>query len=270
MTEDSNELPADVQTNHFEGPATKEDWLQAQELDADPAEVARLIAKERLARGAAAAALEHAEKSRIDILSGLVNNNTYIYEFDKLLRQLNNEQPRRAGYPDGAFQFMFDIRKMHEINNRQGGQVKGDKTITTVGNLLKDTFRMDDGDIVARTGGDEFTVVTPYLLVDADGNKRTPDDIKALLWKRLTSNWLKLDVEGAKPDFDLLVHFAPVELGRSREDTRKKADPKNNWDQAMVFGQTIEPYHQVEKREQSQPQRQNHFKRIFKRRHYVH
>lgn len=266
MSED--DVPKQIR---FEGPTTKEDWEQAQQVAADPAEVARLLAKERLAREAASTAFDQLEKNRIETLSGLVNNNVYIAEFDKLLGRLNSEHPR-AGYPDGAFQFMLDIRKMHDINNRQGGQAEGDKVIAIVGELLRDTFRMDEGDIVARTGGDEFSVVTPYFLVHADGKSHTPSDIKELLWERLTSKWLELKAEGGV-DFDLLVHFAPVERAKSREDTRRDADPKNHWDQAMVLGDSIEPYPEVEKRENlqnHQPKRENYFGRIFKRRTQLH
>jgi GGDEF domain-containing protein len=167
---------------------------------------------------------------------------------------------------------MFDIRKMHAINNREGGQAEGDRAIAMVGKFLRNTFRMDEGDIVARTGGDEFSVVAPYFLVDADGKSHTPSDIKEILWGRLTSNWLKLKEEGAV-NFDLLVHGAPVEQAKSREDTRRDADPKNHWGQAMVFSDTIEPYPEVEKREDQQnhqPKRENYFERIFKRRTHIH
>jgi diguanylate cyclase (GGDEF)-like protein len=260
MVED--EYPKEIQ---IEGPATMEDWELAQQIANDPAEIARALARARLAGQTAANAIDEREKSRFDKKSGLMSDNYYIEEYGKLYARLNSENPR-AGDPDGYFQLMLDVRNMHDINNRQGGQVAGDRVIELTGELLRETFRMGDSDIVARTGGDEFSVVTPYYLhVDETGKQLTPDDIKSILMRRLENNWMKL-VQEKSADFELLVHVAPVGPGKSMKETRQDADPKNNYDSALVFGDKIEPYSVVKVREEAQnaaPKRQNTFRSIF-------
>lgn len=257
----SKEADPAVPHNHgaLEGPVTQEDYQRARSMNPD--EIARNVFELRQKKQAR-------EQIWLDKKSGLMTDNYYIEEYGKLLDRLNSER-RRANDPDGAFQLMFDIRRMHDINNRLGGQVAGDRAIETVGELLRETFRMGEGDILARTGGDEFTVVTPYLFhTDETGKILAPDDVKSILMRRLEDQWMKLVHDGTA-DFELLVHIAPVERGKSMRETKQDADPKNNYDQALVFGEKIEPFPIVDEREKakgSPPKRQNSFSKIFVRR----
>jgi GGDEF domain-containing protein len=226
-----------------EGPATREDWEKAQQMD--PADVARLLAMQRMTGEVGAQALATVEAKRIDGLSGLLEKDTFAEESDKVVERMNSPH-RRRNDPDGAFIFMFDIRDMHELNNTSG-QVAGDKAIEVVGQLLKSTFRMEEGDVVGRTGGDEFTVIAPYYLNEMSGeNPLTPEEIGRIIKDRLVANWLTLEEQDISSDFELLGHFVPVELGKTRQELREEADPKTHRSEALLFSRQVRPLAEAE------------------------
>ncbi|MEO6121527.1 MAG: diguanylate cyclase, partial [Acidimicrobiales bacterium] len=98
---------------------------------------------------------ELAALALVDELTGLRNRRGFLTLADQQLKVA-----ARAGRP---LQLVFiDIDAMKTINDTYG-HAEGDRTLVTVGGLLRDTFRSSD--IVARVGGDEFCV----LVVDDGG-----------------------------------------------------------------------------------------------------
>ena len=90
--------------------------------------------------------LEHL--STHDVLTGLYNRTFYEAELERLTTS------RR--YPVGIVIIDLDGLK---ITNDTYGHAAGDKMICKAANILKCAFRAED--LVARTGGDEFTVLLP-------------------------------------------------------------------------------------------------------------
>jgi diguanylate cyclase (GGDEF)-like protein len=83
-----------------------------------------------------------------DVLTGLYNRTFYESELDRLATG------RR--YPVSIIIIDLDGLK---LTNDSYGHAAGDRMICKAANVLKNAFRADD--LVARTGGDEFTVLLP-------------------------------------------------------------------------------------------------------------
>lgn len=72
-------------------------------------------------------------------------------------------QSRRHGYPCSVL--AADLDRFKQVNDRYGHAV-GDRVLATVAHLLTTTVRAED--VVARVGGEEFTIVLPHAdLLDA-------------------------------------------------------------------------------------------------------
>lgn len=89
-----------------------------------------------------------------DALTGLYNRTFYEAELDRLASS------RR--YPVSII--IIDLDGLKTINDSYG-HAAGDKMICKAADILKSAFRADD--LVARTGGDEFTVLLPESGVEA-------------------------------------------------------------------------------------------------------
>ena len=99
----------------------------------------------------------HAELRRLslqDELTGLWNRRGFTTLADHQLKLA-----QRAGTP--AQLFMFDLDRLKQINDTFG-HAEGDAVLRDIAAILQLTFR--DADVVARVGGDEFSV----LALDAD------------------------------------------------------------------------------------------------------
>lgn len=95
----------------------------------------------------------HAEqRARIDELTGLFNRR----HFDESLKQEVNRHSRYGSMLSVAF---LDLDNFKTYNDTMGHRV-GDKLLTDIGRLIKETVRNIDS--AYRYGGDEFAVIMPH------------------------------------------------------------------------------------------------------------
>lgn len=100
------------------------------------------------------AELQLSQTSTHDSLTGLYNRTYYDSEFNRL--QFVMLLPVSI--------IIIDVDGLKLINDSKGHEA-GDKLISSVASILKEAFRGDD--IVARIGGDEFSVLLPETNEDA-------------------------------------------------------------------------------------------------------
>ncbi|HEX5011732.1 MAG TPA: GGDEF domain-containing protein [Planctomycetota bacterium] len=94
---------------------------------------------------------ELAEMSRVDALTGLLNQRAFVEELRReLARARRNAAPLALVY--------FDIDGFKSVNDAQGHQ-RGDELLRAVGRVVASSRR--DVDVTARHGGDEFAVLLP-------------------------------------------------------------------------------------------------------------
>ena len=98
----------------------------------------------------------HEEIYRLMTVDGLtqVHNKRY---FDEVM---DREFSRAVRYKRPFSLIMFDLDHFKQINDTQG-HLAGDAVLRQIGQLVKHHVRRDD--IVARTGGEEFAVITPEI-----------------------------------------------------------------------------------------------------------
>jgi len=97
---------------------------------------------------------EEKEKYEIgSIIDALTTLNNKFY-FNKILSQMISEA--KSDYRYKLSLIMFDIDFFKKVNDTYGHQV-GDYVLKSLGDLIRKTLRSDD--VVARWGGDEFTIL---------------------------------------------------------------------------------------------------------------
>ncbi|MEW6129980.1 MAG: sensor domain-containing diguanylate cyclase [Acidobacteriota bacterium] len=131
--------------------------------------------------------------SLVDELTGLYNRRGFALLAEEELKLM-----RRAG--GNTLIFFADMDRLKLINDNYGHQ-EGDFAIKKTAEILKQTFR--EADIVARTGGDEFVVLTAYSM---------PENIESII-ARLQS---KLDAYNAASNrsyiLSLSIGAIPVDI----------------------------------------------------------
>lgn len=103
-----------------------------------------------------------------DTLTGLYNRNYFQQELDRLVTRV-----ARSG-ADCAL-FYLDLDQFKYVNDTVG-HAAGDRLLLQCTNLLKQNIR--EGDLLARFGGDEFTIL--LYNVDADYNEHVAENIRNL------------------------------------------------------------------------------------------
>jgi len=95
-------------------------------------------------------------KSRVDGLTQVLNKTTFIERLDKEMElALKNSSPLSLA--------MIDIDFFKHCNDKYG-HLCGDAVLATLGQLLRQAVRRED--IVARFGGEEFVIITPFSTLD--------------------------------------------------------------------------------------------------------
>jgi diguanylate cyclase (GGDEF)-like protein len=174
MTEDSNEPPAAVPTNHgrFEGPATEQDYTEALEMSAK--DLAQLKFQERQGR----VELSQNEKDKYDEITGLPYGAHHRKLVNEKLQKLNPNE-RRALIPNNALIVNLDGKGLKNINDTLGHE-NGNIMLHNIAQILKAVAR--PGDIVGKWGesGDEFSGV--FFFRD---DQIEPEEMKKAIDERL-------------------------------------------------------------------------------------
>jgi diguanylate cyclase (GGDEF)-like protein len=124
-------------------------------------------------------AAEIASLSITDSLTGLHNRRGFLSLAEQQLK-LSNRTKRRL------LLFFADLDGLKYINDTLGHE-EGDQALIDVASVFKETFRSSD--IIARMGGDEFSILTDefaILTVDTEGN--APEIIIKRLQDRIDSH----------------------------------------------------------------------------------
>jgi len=137
------------------GTYVNDDLIQTIDLrDGDQIKVGRTILK--FIVGGNIELQYHEEIYRLMTVDGLtqVHNKRY---FDEMLER---ELSRARRYDRSFCLILFDIDHFKQINDNFG-HLAGDAVLRQLGTLVRSHVRRDD--IVARTGGEEFAIITPEI-----------------------------------------------------------------------------------------------------------
>ncbi len=137
--------------------------------------------------------------SNYDALTGLFNRHYFEVELERI--QVSRLFPVSI--------IVSDMDRLKSVND-QYGHAMGDKFIQKAAMIIQDSIR--SGDIAARTGGDEFTILLP----------ETDEAAAADIVKRILSNAQGVDDER----LHLSVGFSTGELGSNLVDVFRLADER--------------------------------------------
>ncbi|MBF0188483.1 MAG: GGDEF domain-containing protein [Magnetococcales bacterium] len=145
------------------------------------------------------------DQARRDALTGLVNRRVFD---ERTQQEMINAQ--RYGHPLALA--CLDLDHFKAVNDRLGHQT-GDEVLKQVSEALRAAVR--DSDVLARTGGDEFTLLLP--------NTQLPEGL--VLMRRLCEAVKDLNIQapGAKP-LGVSIGLACWEQGESMEAWVERAD----------------------------------------------
>jgi len=106
------------------------------------------------------------KESRTDELTGLANRRGFDEGSREMLASLVPQETgeRREGAPEAIIVALADL-SLKEINDKWGHAV-GDQALVQVAKAIQDSIRY--GDLAARVGGDEFCILMPILVQEAE------------------------------------------------------------------------------------------------------
>ncbi|MEA5020381.1 MAG: EAL domain-containing protein [Gordonibacter sp.] len=148
-----------------------------------------------------AAIIEMRKRAEHDALTGLLNRAEYEVRIDRFFYHNDN--------PEGIF-IILDVDNFKTVNDTFG-HVVGDKVLHAIGKHLCEIF--PETEIVARIGGDEFSLFIPYILLDGHLESKMI---------RLC-NRFNLKVQGISVSCSAGVCYAPA-YGTNHEDLYINAD----------------------------------------------
>ncbi|MCW2279042.1 GGDEF domain-containing protein [Heliophilum fasciatum] len=124
---------------------------------------------------------ELCQMALMDELTSLYNRRGFLHLGERHLRLAQRDH-------QNMLLFYIDLDDLKQINDKFG-HAEGDRALLETGRLLQSTFRTSD--IIARIGGDEFTV----LALNAD----TDADVAMLMQQRLSLNLLHFNQQERLP-----------------------------------------------------------------------
>jgi diguanylate cyclase (GGDEF)-like protein len=144
-----------------------------------------------------------------DVLTGLYNRNFFEAELERL--QHSRLMPMNI--------LIADVNGLKQTNDTLG-HFAGDELLRQAAQALRQAFRKED--IIARTGGDEFTVLFPGNIAPQEAEKRLHQSVAEMNQKR--------------PDLplSLAIGAAAAECGQSLLETYKRADQKMYGEKARI------------------------------------
>jgi diguanylate cyclase (GGDEF)-like protein len=158
-----------------------------------------------------------------DMLTGLKNRKTLVSEGDRIARALERDKPLAL--------LLLDVNDFREVNGTLGHRC-GDEVLKVVADRLTGLAR--EGELVARTGDDEFALLVPHLptLADAAGTGltqalRRAREVVQELCRPMEVSSVRLAVEVAvgvavtpagRTDMVELVRRAALALDQAKDD----------------------------------------------------
>jgi diguanylate cyclase (GGDEF)-like protein len=175
---------AKIQYETFAGPLPQEAYAAATaefklfRQDRVLEAVARARYGEKIAGLALAESNQKLEDRKTDSVSGLLAKEEWM---DQANRKITGfEFGRRSeDKVNGAVLIMFDAIGFKKIND-EISWAEGNRRLGVIGKYLRDTARLDNGDLLSRLGGDEFFWLIPY-----DSAETTGEEVMASIEKRL-------------------------------------------------------------------------------------
>jgi diguanylate cyclase (GGDEF)-like protein len=132
--------------------------------------------------------------SLVDDLTGLYNRRGFLVHTKQPLKLFRSRRLDR-----GLWLMMLDMDGLKQINDTFGHE-EGSQALIKIGEILQKTFR--ETDVIARVGGDEFTV----LFIDID------NEAGEMVSERLDKNLEEYNAESGKP-YKLLLSYGLVPVG---------------------------------------------------------
>jgi diguanylate cyclase (GGDEF)-like protein len=148
------------------------------------------------------------EEARTDTLSGTANRKSFDEALQFLVASFNRE-----GTPFALV--LADVDHFKWINDTHGHPA-GDRVVEGVGEFLNECIR--EGDIAARYGGDEFTLLLPH--VDREAAARIADRIRVGVERRN----FDIGVRGERVSVTFSMGLAAVRQGDTFESVLQRAD----------------------------------------------
>jgi len=133
--------------------------------------------------------------SLTDDLTGLYNRRGFFVHAERQLKVFRSRPSENS-----LWLLLGDLDGLKEINDKHG-HTEGSAAIKKAAEILRQTFR--DADIIARPGGDEFTVLIP----------NSADDVAEKVPQRLRANFDAYNSKSRKPyDIEMSVGLVKVDF----------------------------------------------------------
>jgi len=175
---------AELQYQTFVGPLPEDSYKRATDefnlfrQDRVIEAIARARYGEEMANLSLSEATEKLENRRVDPVSGLLSKEEWM---EQVARKITGfELGRRSeDKNNGAVLIMFDAEGFKKIND-EISWAEGNRRLGVIGRYLRDTARLDNGDLLSRLGGDEYFWLIPY-----DNTATTGEKVMASVEERL-------------------------------------------------------------------------------------